>query len=52
MEDKALPDFGLDIERVSYADGCKPNSLAMASSRWVVAMLRTAAPCQPLYRSK
>ena len=23
MEDKALPDFGLDIERVSYADGCK-----------------------------
>ena len=23
MEDKALPDLGLDIERVSYADGCK-----------------------------
>ena len=23
MEDKQLPDFGLDIERVSYADGCK-----------------------------
>lgn len=23
MEDKLLPDFGLDIEKVSYADGCK-----------------------------
>ena len=23
MEDKLLPDFGLDVEKVSYADGCK-----------------------------
>jgi phosphomannomutase len=23
MEDKLLPDFGLDIDKVSYADGCK-----------------------------
>ena len=41
MEDKLLPDFGLDVEKVSYADGCK---VYFRSGGWVVARFSGTEP--------
>ena len=41
MEDKALPDFGVDIQRVSYADGCK---VYFRDGGWVVCRFSGTEP--------
>ncbi len=41
MEDKLLPDFGLEVERVSYADGCK---VYFRDGGWVVARFSGTEP--------
>ena len=41
MEDKLLPDFGLEVERVSYADGCK---VYFQGGGWVVARFSGTEP--------
>jgi len=41
MEDKLLPDFGIDIEKVSYADGCK---VYFKNGGWVVARFSGTEP--------
>ncbi len=41
MEDKLLPDFGLDIEKVSYADGCK---VYFRDGGWVVSRFSGTEP--------
>lgn len=41
MEDKLLPDFGLEIEKVSYADGCK---VYFKGGGWVVSRFSGTEP--------
>ena len=41
MEDKLLPGFGLDVEKVSYADGCK---VYFQNGGWVVARFSGTEP--------
>ena len=41
MEDKLLPDFGLEVEKVSYADGCK---VYFQGGGWVVARFSGTEP--------
>ncbi len=41
MEDKQLPDFGLELEKVSYADGCK---VYFRNGGWVVARFSGTEP--------
>ena len=41
MEDKLLPDFGLEIEKVSYADGCK---VYFKGGGWVVSRFSGTGP--------
>lgn len=41
MEDKLLPDFGIGIEKVSYADGCK---VYFQDGGWVVARFSGTEP--------
>ena len=41
MADKLLPDFGRDIQRVSYADGCK---VCFQGGGWVVARFSGTEP--------
>jgi len=41
MEDKLLPDFGIEIEKVSYADGCK---VYFKNGGWVVARFSGTEP--------
>lgn len=41
MEDKLLPDFGMEVERVSYADGCK---VYFKDGGWVVARFSGTEP--------
>ena len=41
MEDKLLPDFGVEIEKVSYADGCK---VYFKDGGWVVARFSGTEP--------
>ena len=41
MEDKLLPDFGVEIEKVSYADGCK---VYFKEVGWVVARFSGTEP--------
>ena len=41
MEDKQLPDFGLDVEKVSYADGCK---VYFKDGGWVTARFSGTEP--------
>ncbi len=41
MEDKLLPDFGLAVERVSYADGCK---VYFQGGGWVVSRFSGTEP--------
>lgn len=41
MEDRKLPDFGLDVEQVSYADGCK---VYFKDGGWVVARFSGTEP--------
>ena len=41
MEDRLLPDFGLEVEKVSYADGCK---VYFKNGGWVVARFSGTEP--------
>ena len=41
MEDKLLPGFGLDVEKVSYADGCK---VYFQNGGWVVTRFSGTEP--------
>ncbi len=41
MEDKLLPDFGVEIEKVSYADGCK---VYFRDGGWVVSRFSGTEP--------
>ena len=40
MEDKLLPDFGLEVEKVSYTDGCK----VYFKGGWVVSRFSGTEP--------
>ena len=41
MEDKLLPDFGVEVEKVSYADGCK---VYFKNGGWVVSRFSGTEP--------
>ena len=41
MEDRQLPDFGLELQRVSYADGCK---VYFKGGGWVVSRFSGTEP--------
>ena len=41
MEDRQLPDFGLELQRVSYADGCK---VCFQGGGWVLARFSGTEP--------
>ena len=46
MEDKLLPDFGVEIEKVSYADGCK---VYFKEVGWVVARFSGTEPLRRVF---
>ena len=41
MVDKLLPDFGLEVERVSYADGCK---VYFKNGGWIIGRFSGTEP--------